>query len=81
MCKMYGYEGETWVCYFWRNDVAISLGISICPFNVEIHLPLGFIKIGKRGKSRSDLPYPGWVWGLDYRKYIKEINDGYCEFE
>jgi hypothetical protein len=78
MVKMYGYEGKTWVCYFWRNNVAISCGISICKHDVEIHLPLGFIRIGLRNKKKSYLPAPGWCWGLDYIQWIKEFNNGYC---
>jgi hypothetical protein len=65
--KLYGYEGEKWICYFWYNRTAISLGISICWKNIEIHLPGGFLRIGQHNHDTS-LMRVGWHWG-EYKPY------------
>lgn len=49
--KMIGYEGKKYICYFWFVGWwAFSLGIHIdvkSP-NIELHIPFGFIRIGKK---------------------------------
>jgi hypothetical protein len=46
-----GYDGVTWVAYFWFVGWScISLGFHVCLSapNIEIHLPFGFIRLGRR---------------------------------
>ena len=46
-----GYKGGTWVAYFWFIGWdCISFGIHICLSapNLEVHLPFGFIRLGRR---------------------------------
>ncbi|UFX42157.1 hypothetical protein HAP47_0023135 [Bradyrhizobium sp. 41S5] len=54
--RMFGWEGETWVCYFWRSGWDhLSFGLHFCfggP-NMEIHLPFGFLRIGRRTDRRE----------------------------
>ena len=49
--KMTGWESPEWCCYFWHTGWDhISLGLHIClggP-NIEIHLPFGFIRVGRQ---------------------------------
>ena len=51
MKKPIGYEGERYGCYFWFVGWwCFSLGFHISlakPFNIEIHVPFGFIRIGQ----------------------------------
>lgn len=50
--RMAGYEGQRFVCYFWLSGLShISLGLHLdwAMPNFEIHLPLGFIRIGVNG--------------------------------
>lgn len=45
-----GYSGERFVTYFWFVGWdCVSLGAHICVSkpNIEIHLPFGFIRIGR----------------------------------
>jgi len=49
--RTFGYEGERWCAFF--HAIAwdcISLGFHFCwsKPNIEIHLPFGFIKIGRQ---------------------------------
>lgn len=51
--RLYGYEGEKFVSYFWFVGWwALSIGfhVSIRDLNFEIHMPFGFIRIGGRAK-------------------------------
>ena len=55
MWRQLGYEGRVWVAYFWFVGWdCISLGIHICLSspNVELHLPFGFLRVGKRPVPR-----------------------------
>ena len=48
--KTFGYEGRVFEAYYYFNGWwNISLGLHICPSrpNIEIHLPFGFIRIGR----------------------------------
>ena len=54
--RQIGYEGTKWCCYFWRSGwTHLSLGLHFDWFNpnIEIHLPLGFIRIGVRSEWHS----------------------------
>jgi len=49
LCRI-GYEGQKYGFYFWFVGWdCFSLGISLCVSkpNLELHLPFGFIRIGK----------------------------------
>lgn len=49
--QRFGYEGSHFVCYFYAvNWLYFSLGvhISLENPNVEIHLPVGFLRIGRK---------------------------------
>lgn len=50
MKRLYGWETDSWDCYFWFVGWDyFSLGFHVClglP-NIEIHLPFGFICIGR----------------------------------
>ena len=51
---MIGYEGTSWVAYFWFVGWdCISLGLHICMSapNIEIHVPFGWIRIGRQPNS------------------------------
>jgi hypothetical protein len=53
---MIGYEGQRWVALFhFVGWDCISLGFHVCVTapNVELHLPFGFIRVGRRR-------YGGW---------------------
>ncbi|MCP1852886.1 MULTISPECIES: hypothetical protein [unclassified Bradyrhizobium] len=54
--RLFGWEGEAWVCYFWRSGWDhLSFGLHVCfggP-NIEIHLPFGFLRIGRRTDVRE----------------------------
>lgn len=49
ICRLYGYDGDRFTCYFYAvNWFYFSLGLHvdfISP-NIEIHLPVGFLRIG-----------------------------------
>lgn len=56
--RLFGYEGERFVAYWWFVGWwAISFGfhVSLLDRNMEIHLPFGFLRIGGRRTSRSQL--------------------------
>ena len=65
----HGYDGKRWVCYWhgtgWEN---IALGVSICVTapNIEVHLPFGFVRIGRKSWPAElddlDLHQPGCHW-------------------
>lgn len=63
MNRLFGYEGEQFVCYFWFVGWdCISLGAHVClgAPNVELHMPFGFVRIGRPGKpSRAALAQEG----------------------
>jgi len=50
---MIGYEGKKWVAYFWFVGWAnLSLGLHFhTGGNIEIHLPFGFVRIGRQLNS------------------------------
>jgi len=52
--RLFGHEGERFDAYFWFVGWAcLSLGVTICiglP-NIEIHLPFGFIRIGRSARA------------------------------
>ncbi len=51
MWRMLGYEGEKWCAYFWFVGWdCISFGAHICLSapNIELHLPFGFLRVGKK---------------------------------
>ena len=46
--RAFGYDGPVWCAYFWFVGWdCISLGLHVCRRNLEIHLPFGFIRIGR----------------------------------
>jgi hypothetical protein len=59
MRRRVGWCGKRWCCYFWRTHwTHISLGvhISLSGPNIELHIPFGFIRIGRiQNLSVSDL--------------------------
>ncbi len=53
---MLGYEGRTWVAYFWFVGWdCVSLGVHVCLSapNIELHMPFGFFRVGKRSDPIS----------------------------
>lgn len=67
MWRKIGYEGDRWVAYFWFVGWdCISLGLHVCfgAPNIEIHLPFGFIRIGRKSKPVQPL----WV-GIDFSTF------------
>lgn len=51
MRRRIGYEGRNWVSYFWFVGWdCVSLGVHVCVSapNIEIHLPFGFIRLGRK---------------------------------
>ena len=51
--RVHGHDGPEWVCYFYFVEWShISLGfhVDLATPNIEIHLPFGFIRIGKSPK-------------------------------
>lgn len=47
----YGWDGEKFVAYFWLVGWdCISLGLHVCVSapNIEIHMPFGFVRVGRR---------------------------------
>lgn len=64
-----GYEGPRWVAYYYLIGLANwSLGFHVHlaqPFNVELHLPGGFIRIGRqdvRSRTWHDGRHRFGVW-------------------
>lgn len=60
-----GYEGRVWVAYFWFVGWdCLSFGLHVClgAPNIEIHIPFGFIRLGRRSEyaRREDCPWRGW---------------------
>ncbi|MGY3482324.1 hypothetical protein ACVW1C_000207 [Bradyrhizobium sp. USDA 4011] len=54
--RLFGWDGESWICYFWRTGWDhFSFGLHICfgAPNIEIHLPFGFLRIGRRTDRRE----------------------------
>jgi hypothetical protein len=51
--------------FHWVSLSNISLGINVCfyPFNIELHLPFSFIRLG-------------WVWKRDLGKILELSNSG-----
>jgi len=52
--RTFGWDGPEWVLYFhFQTWAMISLGFHICLSapNIEIHLPFGFIRAGRRGDA------------------------------
>ena len=48
--RTYGYNGERYVCYFHFVEwycISLGLHLDLRTPNLEIHLPFGFIRIGK----------------------------------
>lgn len=72
---MFGYEGCKWVAYFWfvRWD-CLSLGFHIClgAPNVEVHVPFGFVRVGRRSREEWRMSSRGWQWGL-HAKYSMRV--------
>lgn len=61
---MIGYEGKIWVAYFWFVGWDCwSLGAHICVGapNIEIHVPFGFFRIGRRSSWRWNRKAQGWA--------------------
>lgn len=53
---MFGYEGPKWVAYFWFVGWdCLSFGLHFCTSipHIEIHLPFGFIRVGRQQKTRA----------------------------
>lgn len=49
-----GWSGDTYCCYFWFVGLdCLSLGLHICLSapNVELHIPFGFIRIGRKDQN------------------------------
>lgn len=45
--------GRPWICYWhFVGWDCLSLGVSVCwsALNIEIHLPFGFVRVGREGK-------------------------------
>ena len=58
MKQIWGHYGEEWICYFFFVGWwCISLGfhVDLESPNIEIHVPFGFVRIGKKGTPRSVL--------------------------
>lgn len=57
--RAYGHKGERFVAYFWFVGWwAFSFGVHIdvrSP-NVELHLPFGFIRVGRPAKPQRLTP-------------------------
>lgn len=52
--KKVGYDNGRWVCYWWFVGWdCISLGLHVCSSNVEIHLPFGFIRVGRPSRPMN----------------------------
>jgi len=48
---MLGYEGRIWVAYFWFvgwGSISLGVHVSLSARNIEIHLPFGFVRVGRR---------------------------------
>lgn len=48
--KSYGYESPNWCCYYYFIDwyhIQLGLHIHLGLPNLEIHLPFGFIRVGR----------------------------------
>lgn len=69
----FGFSSPCYTCHFWFVGwVNLALGLSVCldgP-HVEIHLPFGFVRVGRKtAKSRywnlhdPEFPHPviGWA--------------------
>jgi hypothetical protein len=55
--RMFGYEGRRWIAYFWFVGWdCISAGVHVCVSapNLELHIPFGFIRLGKRSDPVDD---------------------------
>lgn len=53
MKNPYGYEGKKWVAYFWFQgwrNIQLGLHVDLESPNMEIHLPFGFVRLGRRSK-------------------------------
>lgn len=47
----YGYDGERFVAYWWFVGwwaLSFGLHVSVRHWNIEIHLPFGFLRIGRQ---------------------------------
>lgn len=58
MRRELGYDGEHWCAYFWfAGWDCLSLGFHICLSkpNLEIHLPFGFVRIGRKRRNPKAL--------------------------
>ncbi len=52
IARKFGYSGSKWDCYFYVQAWSfINLGFHIDLFlpNIEIHIPFGFFRIGRKG--------------------------------
>jgi len=48
---LFGYEGERLIAYFWFvgwGHLALGVSIYLGAPNIEIHVPFGFFRIGRR---------------------------------
>lgn len=53
-----GFRGRAWTAHFWFTGWAhISLGLHVhlAAPNIELHVPFGFIRIGRRSDARRHL--------------------------
>jgi hypothetical protein len=60
--RLFGHEGKRFDAYFWFVGWdCVSLGVTICASlpNVEVHLPFGFIRIGRSPLAAHAAPTTG----------------------
>lgn len=64
--RMFGYEGRKWVAYFWFvgwDCLSIGIHVGLGAPNIEIHVPFGFIRLGRRARNEWEMSFAGWQLG------------------
>ena len=54
IAKTFGYEGRLWVAYYYMISwwyFSVGIHFDFKSPNIEIHLPFGFIRIGRRSDA------------------------------
>ena len=59
---MIGYDGPQWTCHFWFvgwHCWSLGVHFDIKAPHIQVHIPFGFITIGRKGDMGSFYKY-GW---------------------
>lgn len=56
--ERYGYDGEAFTAYYYfigYNHISFGFHFDLSVINLEIHLPFGFLRIGRKSKTERHL--------------------------